>query len=200
MPSASWRVALIVGALLVARPALGAAWGGASADEGAGSHVLVGGGVSGFTSGPAQDLWKRGSTWDARLGVGDRSWVGGELAYVGSYHVAKPGAHDLVGNGGDAILRLQYPYAVDRWLVEPFAFGGIGFDHLTLRDMPGGTRNTDTIGDVPFGAGVEVGAGQLLLDARFTYRATFNEDLAALGGSNVKMRDWDLTAAIGFRF
>ena len=158
--------------------------------------VVAAVGVNGSTDSTATSLWNTGATWDARLGVGDRSYLGAEVGYVGSLHTAKAGSLDLLGNGAEAVVRLQVPYATEGWLVEPFAFGGIGWSYLSLRNAPAGVKDTDNIGDVPFGAGVTLGAGRLLLDARFTYRATFNEDLAP----GLKMRSWAVTGAIGVQF
>ena len=52
------------------------------------------------------------------------------------------------------MLRLQYPYVTGSWLVEPFAFGGIGWSRLSLRDAPPALEDTDDVGVVPFGGGL----------------------------------------------
>jgi hypothetical protein len=191
---------VVAGALLaLATASVARAADGAAGDGRTGSYVLVGGGVTGFTDSTAKDLWDTGWTWDARLGAGNRSFLGGELAYVGALHPAKTGSLDLLANGAEAVLRLQLPYAMNGWLVEPFAFGGVGWSYLSLRNAPSGAKSTDNIGDVPFGAGVTFGVNRLLIDARFTYRATFNEDLVGPAGT-VKMRSWAVNAAIGLEF
>ncbi len=191
--ASSWAL-VVAGALLVGGPTAANARGG-----GGDSYLLLGGGGSDFTRAETRDLWRRGGSWDARLGYGLQSPLGAEVAYVGSLNGARPGSYDLMGNGAEAVLRLLAPFTMSRWLIEPFAFGGIGFDHLALRNAPAGFKNTENIGDVPFGGGVTLGIGHVLLDARFTYRATFNEgSLGSLGSP--ELRNWAVTGAIGVRF
>lgn len=104
-------------------------------------------------------------------------------------------------NGAEAVLRLQYPYLRQGWLIEPFAFGGIGWSRLSVRDAPAGVEDSDDFGVVPFGGGVTFGRGRMLLDARFTYRTSFSEDvLSAGGGSPVGLDQWAVNAAIGWEF
>jgi hypothetical protein len=99
------------------------------------------------------------------------------------------------------VLRLQYPYEAGAWLVEPFAFGGIGWSRLSLEDGPPGVRGDDDVGVVPFGAGLTLGYRGLLVDARFTYRATFDEDLAlAAAGGDADLQGWAVGASIGYEF
>jgi hypothetical protein len=164
------------------------------------SYFLLGGGVDAFTDSTAKNLWDTGGTWDLRLGGGNRSYLGTELAYVGALHPAKSGNLDLLANGAEAVVRLQAPYAAGSgWLVEPFAFGGIGWSYLSVRNAPSGVKDTDNIGQVPFGAGVTFGMNRFLVDARFTYRWTFNEDLGGPGGT-IRLHNWAVNAAIGYEF
>jgi hypothetical protein len=200
----SW-FALAAGALL-AVPGIGSAQGyGADGPSGAlsplGAYVLFGGGVTDFTDKAVKDRFDVGGTWDLRLGVGNRRYVGAEVAYVGSALNAVRGGSDLVANGAEGVLRLQYPYVTGSWLLEPFAFGGIGWSHLSLRDAPAGLRDSDDVGVVPFGGGITVGYERLLFDARFTYRASFDEDLA-LGVSQAPadLQQWAVSASIGYQF
>jgi hypothetical protein len=96
---------------------------------------------------------------------------------------------------------VQYPYVTGSWLVEPFAFGGIGWNHVSVEDAAPGLDDSDDVGVVPFGAGVTLGKGRLLLDARFTYRTSFDEDLAlAVGEGPANLEQWGVTASIGYEF
>jgi hypothetical protein len=166
-----------------------------------GEYVLAGGGVTDFTEDDVKDRFDIGGAWDLRLGLGSRSYVGAEVAYVGSMRRADGADTDLISNGGEAVLRLQVPYASDRFLVAPFVFGGIGWSRLTLEDAPPALEDSDDIGVVPFGAGLTLGYGRVLLDARFTYRTSFNEDLAlAVGEPTADLQQWGVTAAIGAEF
>ncbi len=154
-----------------------------------------------FTEDAVKDRFDVGGTWDLRLGFGSRFYVGGELAYVGSALGADGTGSDLLSNGAEAVVRVQYPYVTKGWLVEPFAFGGIGWSNLSLRDAAPGLKDSDDVGVVPFGAGVTVGHGHLLLDARFTYRTSFDEDLAlAVGEGPASLERWAVGASVGYEF
>jgi hypothetical protein len=166
-----------------------------------GEYVLVGGGVIDFTEEDVKDRFDVGGSWDLRLGIGSRFFVGGELAYVGWSRPADGAGSDLLSNGAEAVLRLQYPYATGSWLVEPFVFGGVGWSRLSLRDAAPGLQDSDDVGVVPFGAGVTLGYRRLLLDARFTYRTSFDEDLAlATTERPADLEQWGVSAAVGYEF
>lgn len=200
------RFVLIAGALLAAAPGIASAegWGGGGAPELAsplGPYVLLGGGVTDFTNRSVRDRYDVGGTWDVRLGVGRGSFVGVEAAYVGSALSAKNGGPNLLGNGAEGVVRLQAPYASGSWLLEPFVFGGIGWQRMSLRDAPAGLKNQDDIGVVPFGGGVTAGYGRWLLDARFTYRTSFSDDLPlAVGAAPANLDGWAVNAAVGYSF
>jgi hypothetical protein len=200
----SW-FAFIAGALL-AVPGIGNAQGfGADGSRSMltplGAYVLFGGGVTDFTDKAVKDRFEVGGTWDLRLGLGNRSYVGGEVAYVGSALNAAGSGSDLVANGAEGVLRLQYPYVTGSWLVEPFAFGGIGWSHLSVRDAAPGLADSDDVGVVPFGGGLTVGYERLLFDARFTYRASFDEDLAlGVTEAPADLQQWAVSASIGYQF
>ncbi|WP_248353722.1 hypothetical protein [Anaeromyxobacter oryzae] len=164
-------------------------------------YLLVGGGVTDFTRSVVKDRFGVGGAWDLRLGIGSRSYVGGEVAYVGSFRRGAGADPDLGSSGAEGVLRLQVPYAVRGWLVEPFVFGGIGWSHLSLRNAAPDVKSTDDIGVIPFGGGLTVGYGNLLLDARFTYRSSFSEDLAVAAGPGSKdFSQWGISASVGYEF
>ena len=200
------RFAVVAGLALAAAPRLASAEGWRSSGRGDlltpyGEYVLLGGGVTDLTDEDVKDRYEVGGAWDVRLGFGSRFYVGGEVAYVGSMRSADGAGSDLLANGGEAVLRLQYPYENGQWLVEPFVFGGIGFSHVSLRDAAPGLEDSDDVGVVPFGAGVTFGRGSLLLDARFTYRTGFDEDLALAAGEDpASLEQWGVNASIGYEF
>lgn len=201
----SSKFALVAGLLIGAVPAISHAeeWRAGSGDllTPFGEYLLLGGGVTDFKEDAAKDRFDVGGTWDLRLGVGSRYYVGGEVAYVGSLRSGKGAEPDLAANGAEGIVRVQYPYATGKWLVEPFAFGGIGWSHLSLQDAAPGVKDSDEIGVVPFGAGVTLGYGRALLDARFTYRTSFSEDLPlAVGEAPANLEQWAVGASIGYEF
>lgn len=206
MRTATSRVSLIAALLLAIAPGVGSAQGWRAAESrglltAAGEYVLAGGGFTDFTSSAAKDRFRVGGTWDVRLGLGSRYWLGGELAYVGSSRNGDGFGSDLSSNGAEGVLRLQYPYALDRWLVEPFAFGGLGWSHLTMSHAAPGLKGSDDYGLVPFGAGVTAGYRNFLLDARFTYRATFGESLKlAANEGSANLDQWALGLSVGYEF
>ena len=194
------------GLLLAAAPGVGSAWGGEPAEShglltAVGEYFLVGGGVTDFQKEATRNRFDVGGAWDARLGIGSRYYLGAEAAYVGTKLSADGSGPDLVTNGVEGVIRLQYPYATGRWLVEPFAFGGLGWSRVTLDNAAPGVKDSDDVGVVPFGGGVTVGYGRFLLDARFTYRANFDEDLPlAAGASPANLDRWGVTASVGYEF
>jgi hypothetical protein len=50
---------------------------------GIGISVMAGGGVTDFTGNVARDSTGTGGSWDVRVAIATRRWVGGELSYVG---------------------------------------------------------------------------------------------------------------------
>jgi hypothetical protein len=168
----------------------------------AGEYFLVGGGLTNFADADLRDSFNVGGAWEARIGYGSRFFVGGELAYVGSARGADQFGFDLLSNGGEAVVRLQYPYLVGSWLLEPFAFGGIGWNHLSIRDADPGMPDSDNIGVIPFGAGLSAGYRGLLVDARFTYRPTFSDEELRLtnNGTVGNLQSWAITASVGYEF
>ncbi len=206
MRAASSTLVVTAGLLLAAAPRVGSAQGWRDAGSRdllspLGEYVLVGGGVTDFAKSATKDRFDTGVAWDVRLGVGSRYYVGVEAAYVGAALNAKGAGPDLRMNGAEGVVRVQYPYASGRWLVEPFAFGGLGWNHLTLNNAAPGVKDSDEIGVVPFGAGVTVAHDRFLVDARFTYRTAFNEDLA-LGASQAtpNLERWAVGASVGYEF
>jgi hypothetical protein len=206
MFAARSRFAFVAGLALAAAPGIASAgeWGAAGSSglmSPLGEYVLVGGGVTDFTEDAVKNRFDMGGAWDLRLGIGSRVFVGGEVAYVGWLRAADGAGSDLLSNGAEAVVRLQYPYATGSWLVEPFVFGGIGWNHVSLRDAAPGLEDSDEIGVVPFGGGVTLGYNRLLFDARFTYRTSFDDDLAlAVTEGPADLEQWGVTAAVGYEF
>jgi hypothetical protein len=204
MHAASWRLAFVAGMLLAVVPRTGSAQDAESPRlmTPLGEYILLGGGVTEFTDDAVKDAFDTGGTWDVRLGVGSRYYLGGEIAYVGSIRSGVGLVPDLMTNGAEGILRLQYPYATGNMLVEPFAFGGIGWSRVSFEDpIAPGLDDSDDIGVVPFGGGVTLGFGRFLVDARFTYRTSFSEDLGVSAtGSAATFDQWAVNGAIGYEF
>ena len=167
-----------------------------------GAYFLVGGGVTGYFDKAVRDKIDTGGAWDLRVGVGNGHYLGGELAYVGSAQNARSLGDSMVSNGAEAVLRLQYPYHRQGLLVEPFAFGGAGWTHF---DVQKSTRlvlnSSDDVFTIPVGAGLTVGYKRFLMDARFTYRQTFNEQLITkANGDHAGLESWAATLSAGYQF
>ena len=167
-----------------------------------GEYVLVGGGVTNYFDGALKDRVDTGGTWDLRLGLGSRFFLGGELAYVGSARSAGALGRNLVTNGAEGVLRVQYPYVAGRWMLTPFGFGGAGWTHFDVHGARAAAqKDSDDVLVVPLGGGVALAHDQILLDARFTYRQTFDESLIqAADGTAASLKSWAVTASVGYEF
>jgi hypothetical protein len=166
-----------------------------------GEYVLVGGGVSNFFDRSVRDRVDLAGLWELRFGLGSRSFLGAEAAYVGSARSAGSLAANLVTSGVEGVVRAQIPWEAGRWLVEPFAFGGAGWTSFHLHSASPGQPTSDDLFVVPVGAGLTVARDHLLLDARFTYRQTFDEGLLrAADGSAASLKSWAVAASVGYEF
>ena len=206
MRAATKSLAFTAGLLLAAAPLVASAQGWRAGESRElltpyGEYLLIGGGVTEFNNTATKNQFNTGGTWDARVGFGSRYYVGAEVAYVGAAMNGTGSVPNLAMNGAEGVVRVQYPYVTSGWLLEPFAFGGIGWSHLSLSNAPSGVKTSDDIGVVPFGGGITVGYGRIMLDARFTYRTTFN-DSVALGANqpNVNLERWAVGASLGWEF
>jgi hypothetical protein len=147
--------------------------------SGIGVSLQAGGGVTDFTGSTSRAETDTGGYWDVRAVFGTRSFLGAELAYVGSSRGLSTGAvlgsnASLVSHGGEGTLRFQLPFASsDGLLLEPFAFAGVGWSRYNFRNLSAGvTSSSDSVGTVPVGGGLVVGYRGFMVDARITYRPT----------------------------
>lgn len=171
--------------------------------SGHGNTVLLGGGVMTFSGATARSVAEAGGTWDLRLGWGTRSMLGFEAAYVGSANGLTAAGLDesamLLGTGAEGVLRLNLPLVYRDSLLEPFGFGGLGwtrFDVINNDVNVSAVREKDHTMTVPVGAGLAASMRGLMVDARFTYRFLYNEDL--IGGSDLD--NWMISANLGAEF
>ena len=168
-----------------------------------GESLVVSGGVTNFIEDSIRNRTDVGGFWEARLGFGTRFWVGVEGAYTGSARKIRDTGVDtnLIGNGAEGDVRLNYPYSNGNWLIEPFAFGGLGWTHFNVNGLQASTaslRSSDDVLTVPVGGGLTVGYDHILFEGRFTYRQTFNEDLVP--GGNGTLKNWAAGASVGYEF
>jgi hypothetical protein len=174
-----------------------------------GVGLMVGGGVTDFTHSTIRDLTATGGSWDARLIFGVREVLALEAAYVGSARdISARGLSNqatLVGNGAEGVLRLNIPVIQGRSLIEPFGFAGIGWSRYQVTKSAvnnSNVGNDDDVLEIPYGAGLLIGYGGFLADARFTYRATYYNDLLRAAGdpNNGRLDSWAIAGHIGFEF
>ena len=170
-----------------------------------GVEATVGGGAIGFVEEGARSVTGTGATWDARLMFGSRLPIAIEGAYVGSVqNIEALGLSTdslLIGNGVEGALRVN----LTQMRVQPYLFGGVGWTHYQLNNTATNTSSIlprDDIGTVPLGAGVSGRLGRgFIVDARGTYRATFDDDLLrAQATTSNTMQSWSAAGRVGFEF
>jgi len=174
-----------------------------------GMSIQGGGGVTGFTRTSENDVTNIGGSWEARAVFGTRTILALEAAYVGSSRSlnAGPGAGaGLMGNGAEGTFRLNAPFLVNETLIEPFGFAGLGWSRYTLRELNQlqsafTTRTSDNVATIPLGGGIAFGYRGFIFEARFTYRPTFDNDLAlTANGGQTRLDSWNAGAMVGFEF
>lgn len=177
-----------------------------------GLYGFLGGGATNFTEPGAVGATSVGGYWDARVGVGTRSYLGAEVGYVGSArNVEALGLADdafLLSNGVEGVARLNVPILLgdNTTLLEPYTFGGIGWNHYNVVTDSANTSSIDDSDDVmtvPLGVGIALGFMGVTLDARATYRQALDSDIFGSETSSfadTSMNSWGAGAALGFEF
>jgi hypothetical protein len=174
-------------------------------------EVSAGGGVSAFSDAVARQTTELGGAWDLRLTARPRRFLAGEIAYVGTANAVSTRMTEftpngvIVGGGIESDLRLQLP-----WVVEPYVFGGVGWDHFAL--VYSGLRSStslhggENVAVFPVGGGVQAFLSRrVAVDARFAYRVTSGDriEVENNGAATVVAQGldhWTLAARFGFLF
>ena len=170
-----------------------------------GTGVLVGGGFEDFTNNNLRNMTGPGGAWTARVLAGTRQFVGLEAAYVGSARsidaLGLQNSAVLVGNGVEGNMRLNVPVVMRRaQLLEPFAYVGLGWSRYQVTNtntITSDLTRDDDVMALPVGGGLEYAIGRFMADARFTYRATYYNDLMRTGGN---LNSWGVGTQVGFSF
>jgi hypothetical protein len=173
-----------------------------------GTALTVGGGFVDFTGDDARDVTNSGGYWNARIISGTRQFLGAEAAYIGSARdVNALGLSNnamLVSNGVEGALRLNIPVIRGRSIVEPFAFAGLGWSRYNIARTNMNTSSlagSDDVLEIPYGGGLSLGHNGFLVDARFTYRSTYYNDLMRTPtGSYGRLDNWSLGGQLGVEF
>ncbi len=178
----------------------------------AGVYGFIGGGATNFTQPEANGATEAGGYWDARVGVGTRSILGGEIAYTGSARdIQALGVGEeafLLSNGIEGVARLNVPITPGegKVLIEPYTFGGIGWNRYNVvsdASLSADFTNEDDIMTVPLGLGMAFGVNGVTLDTRATYRQAIGSDLLGSETSSFgesSLNSWAAGAALGFEF
>lgn len=172
-----------------------------------GLALTVGGGVTDFTKTDARDITDPGGLWEARLGIGNKNMIGAEVAYVGTAQdinvLGLDNSAVLMSNSVEGVARLN----IGNWAVQPFVFGGVGWANYDIVNEDFNTSSiagNDNMLTVPVGGGLRTRISGFLVDGRFTYRPTFEDqlfNLSSLGNnSTVTMDTWQATLRLGYEF
>jgi hypothetical protein len=170
-----------------------------------GAAMLLGAGYEDFTYSNVKAMTGGGTSWDARLVGGTRELVGVEAAYVGAARsiqtLGLATNSNLVSNGVEGALRINLPLVQGQTLVEPFGFIGLGWQHYTLTHASTNTSDltgSDDVMTMPYGGGLEISHRKVMLDARFTYRQTYMNDLLRAEGG--RLNTWGVGGNVGVEF
>lgn len=174
---------------------------------GLGLGLEAGGGVLAYTRGQLANLTQTGGGWALRLIIGTRSYLAGEVAYVGSANTIGLGglttSAQLIGTGLEGALRLQLPVWLGergRGLVLPYILAGVGWSRYDVLDS-NNNFNSGTNGlTVPLGGGLILGYRHLLFDARAQYRLGYYNNPLRLGDDTSGTDNWSLTFHVGYEF
>jgi len=165
-----------------------------------GVSAMLGGAVTGFTAEDARDSTDTGGGWNARLIVGTRSMIAGELAYVGTIQDVNALGLDsdaqLLGNGGELVARVNFLPG----MFQPYVFGGAAYVHYNLVNDDFNTssiNDSDNVVQFPVGAGLTFRYEGLVVDGRGAFRPTADADLF---GDDSKMHTWSANLNAGFEF
>jgi hypothetical protein len=172
----------------------------------AGMAFSVGGGVDDFAGSTLGNATSLGGSWTARLSIGSRSFVGGELSYIGSAQtISQLGLasnSELIGNGAQAALRLNgtidYPF-------QPFIYGGVAWRHYSLNtsrtNLSDVTESNDAL-EVPAGIGLAAYYDGLMMDVRGEYRWGWLDKamIPSTSTSTSNANRWGVTGNIGYAF
>ena len=149
-----------------------------------GTALQIGGGVSDFVQEEVGGVSDIAGAWNVRAIVGTRSFVSGEVGYVGGAQsmdaLGLHGRASLLRSGLEANLRLNVPITNGPWMIEPYAFGGVGWSRYDLLYEGSNTssiRDNDDVFNVPVGGGFSIAYKQFTLDARYAFYPTFDDEL-----------------------
>jgi hypothetical protein len=165
-----------------------------------GMSADIGGGVVRFIDRGISDITKAGGSWMARLTVGTRTHLGGELAYVGTAsEINTIGLSDkavLLSNGIEAVLRVNA--LTGMW--QPYAIAGYTYRHYTIQNSSfnvSAVSSSDNISEIPVGVGLAWRNRGFIVDGRFTLHGAITPN-RVIADTNLSSFGFD--AKVGFEF
>ena len=179
--------------------------------SGIGVGLILGGGVSGFTDRQMRDNLSSSvlGLWDARVSIGTHVPIGLDLSYVGTaadlttFDGAANGT--LIGTAAEAALRFNL---MPHYLVDPYLFAGVGWQHYDVTNMKFATADTgiqrsDDLAEFPMGAGISYrDLSGWMVDVRGTFRAATSSTLVLdpRSGAYADLHSWEASGALGYEF
>jgi hypothetical protein len=170
--------------------------------------VQVGGGVSNFTEGGAQDLTAPGALWTVRAVSGMDSALGLEAGYTGAAQPFTPadGQDDgtVVRTEFEGRLRAAAPLRLTDGFVAPYLTAGLGYGLYSLLGAdPEGVQDNDHVITIPLGLGVAAGYERFSLDTRLEYRPAYGDEMFADANRTefaAGLNSFSFGASVGYTF
>jgi hypothetical protein len=185
------------------------AWNEPYLESGIGVGVTLGGGISGFLDDSMHDIASDiGGLWGLRLAIGTHTPIGLELGYTGTAAELETRFGDdngtLIGTAVEGVARWNM---LPHHTVNPFIFGGVGWQHYDVVDeefstAATGLQDSDDFLMFPVGAGISFrDPSGFIVDVRGTFRAAQDPDLLReIDGDNAEMHTWEASASVGFEY
>jgi hypothetical protein len=122
--------------------------------SGCGISLGLGGGVTNYVGSEMSNATDVGGAFELRSTIGTRLYFAGEVAFIGSRRNINAanvngvfgGSPHIFSNGLEGALRVQYPVYAGAWMIEPFAFGGLGWTHYGTDEVVSSSRAGSPIG------------------------------------------------------
>jgi hypothetical protein len=164
-----------------------------------GLAILVGGGITDFSGSTAQGFTDPAGMWRAAINLGTRTFLGFELAYVGSSQDVQALGLDqsgfLLQNGGEGLVKLNLLPGM--W--QPYVYGGAGWSHYSISNEDFNTsavEDTDNVATFPIGGGLGFRYEGLVVDGRGQYKFAVDNELFGDGSMNT----WGANLNVGWEF
>jgi hypothetical protein len=175
--------------------------------SGYGLAIMAGGGATDFTNAVTRGETSTGGSWTVRFAVATRSLIGFEASYVGGANAISglgAGNATLVRNGVEGVLRINAPLHARNVLLEPYLFGGAGWNGYRVTSVNSAatasvTTGTNSTLSVPLGFGFSVGYQGFVADLRYTIRPTYEQSIFR-GQASTALTNWDAGAMLGYEF